>query len=114
MIVDAWADSSTGKKKIVINAAMPRFLKSAYRKEPLPSFLITIGVVDAVIGGFGDRWSLVIFGLGTVGAAVALRWWLLQQSRTEPSEPVEQRYLPSRSSRPSLPMLSVSKKNPPR
>lgn len=96
-----------------MNAAMPRFLKSAYRREPLPSFLITIGVVDAVIGGLGDRWSLLIFGLGTVGVAVALRWWLLQQSRPESPEPIEQRYLPSRSSRPSLPALSVSKKNSP-
>ena len=95
-----------------MNAAMPRFLKSAYRREPLPSFLITIGVVDAAIGGFGDRWSLLIFGLGTVGVAVALRWWLLQQ-RSEPSLPATQRYLPAQSSSPTLPMLSVSKKNPP-
>lgn len=96
-----------------MNAALPKFLKSAYRREPLPSFLITIGVVDAVLGGFGDRWSLLIFGLGTVGVAMALRWWLLQQRRPEPSQPVVQRYLPGRSSRPTLPMLSISKKNPP-
>lgn len=95
-----------------MNAA-PRFLKSAYRKEPLPSILITIGIVDAVIGGFGDRWSLFGFGLGTVGIALALRWWLIQNKRPEPPQSVAQHYLPYRSSRPELPMLSQSKKQPP-
>lgn len=95
-----------------MNAALPRFLKSAYRREPLPSFLITIGLVDAVIGGFDDRWSLFTFGLGTVGVAIALRWWLLQQRRPYPAQPVAQHYLPSTSSRPALPELKTSKKNP--
>jgi len=95
-----------------MNAALPRFLKSAYRKEPLPSFLITIGLVDAVIGGLDERWSLFTFGLGTVGVAIALRWWLMQQRSSEPSQPVAQHYLPPRSSRPELPMLTVSKKKP--
>ncbi len=96
-----------------MNSALPKFLKSAYRREPLPSFLITIGVVDAVIGGFDDRWSLFTFGLGTVGVAIALRWWLQQQRPSEPSQPVVQRYLPSHSSHQVLPMLKVSKKKPP-
>jgi len=100
------------KLQVVMNAALPRFLKSAYRKEPLPSFLITIGVVDAVIGGLDDRWSLFTFGLGTVGIAIALRWWLIQQRCPEPPQPVPQRYLPSSSSRSPLPMLTNSKKNP--
>ena len=75
--------------------------------------MITIGVVDAVIGGFDDRWPLFTFGLGTVGVAIALRWWLQKQRR--PPEPSQspQYYLPSRSSRPTLPLLTVAKKNPP-
>ncbi len=97
-----------------MNAALPRFLKSAYRKEPLPSFLITIGVVDAVIGGLGDRAALVGFGLGTVGIAIALRWWILQQRGSQPPQTVAQRYLPYNSSSQELPQLSISKKNPPR
>lgn len=95
-----------------MNHALPRFLKSAYRKEPLPSFLITIGVVDAAIGGFDDRWSLFAFGLGSIGVAIAIRWWLMQQ-RPEPPQRVAQKYLPSSSSRPVLPMLKASKKRPP-
>ena len=97
-----------------MNAALPRFIKSAYRKEPLPSFLLTIGVVDAVIGGLGDRATLLGFGLGTVGVAIALRWWIIQQRGSEPSQPpVAQRYLPYNSSSQELPKLSMSKKKPP-
>lgn len=93
-----------------MNAALPKFLKSAYRKEPLPSILVTAGAVDAVIGGLGDRWSLFTFGLATIGGAIALRWWL-QQQRTPsyPAQP-EPRYLPSSRSDQAMPMLTVSKK----
>lgn len=98
----------------VMNAQWSRMLKAAYRKEPISSFLLTVGAVDAVIGGFDDRWSLFSVGLGTVGLALALRWWLMQRHRVELPEPPPQRYLPDRASRPSLPMLTVSKKNPPR
>ncbi len=96
-----------------MNAALPRFLKSAYRREPLPSILITAGMVDTVIGGFGDRWSLLIFGLGTIGLAVGLRWLIMNQRRLPPADPVVQHYLPPASSRPTLPVL-MAKKNPPR
>ncbi|HEY9781792.1 MAG TPA: hypothetical protein V6D09_16845 [Leptolyngbyaceae cyanobacterium] len=98
-----------------MNAALPRFLKSAYRKEPIPSFLITIGLVDAVIGGLDERWLLFTFGLGTVGIAIALRWWMLYSRRAEePSQPVAQHYLPYSSSSQELPPLTISKKKPPR
>lgn len=97
-----------------MNAALPRFLRSAYRKEPIPSFLVTIGLVDAIIGGFGDRWSLFAVGLGTVGVAIALRWFIIQQKRPEQPESVAQHYLPYSSSSRELPMLTMSKKKPPR
>jgi hypothetical protein len=96
-----------------MNAVLPRFLKSAYRKEPLASILITMGVVDAVIGGLGDSWSLFAFGLGIGGVSLGWRWWRIQQSRPLEEEPQAQHYLPSRSSSSALPMLSVSKKKPP-
>ena len=97
-----------------MNVPLPRFLKSVYRREPISSFLLTVGVVDAVLGGFDDSWSLLLLGLGTIGAAIALRWWLLQQRRPEPSVPaVPQHALPYRSSRPALPAIQVAKKQPP-
>ena len=87
----------------------PRFLKSAYRKEPISSFLLTIGLVDAVIGGVDSHWTLLTFGLATAGCAIALRWWLAQRNRVELPTGAPVLYLPDRSSRPSLPMLSDRK-----
>lgn len=96
-----------------MNAVLPYLLKSAYRREPVVSFLITIGVVDALIGGFDDSWSLFWFGLGTAGISLAVRWWRSQQNRPIEEEVVVQRYLPPQSSSSTLPMLSMSKKKPP-
>ncbi|WP_096623659.1 hypothetical protein [Calothrix sp. NIES-3974] len=97
-----------------MNAVLPYLLKSAYRREPVVSFLVTIGVVDALIGGFDDSWSLFWFGLGTAGISLAVRWWRSQQQNHPiEEEVVVQRYLPPQSSNSSLPMLSMSKKKPP-
>jgi hypothetical protein len=96
-----------------MNAVLPRFLKSAYRREPVIAALITMGIVDALIGGFDDSWSLFVFGLGTAGVALAFRWWRIQQRPSLPEEPVVQHYLPSRSSSPTVPLVKISKKKPP-
>lgn len=97
-----------------MNAVFPRIVKSAYRKEPLISILITMGIVDALIGGFDDSWALFIVGLGTAGIALTIRWWRIQQRLSlQNQEAVEQLYLPSQSSKSALPMLSISKKKPP-
>lgn len=90
-----------------------RLLKSLYRREPVVSFLVTIGLVDAIIGGFNEHWSLLTVGLGTAGVAIAVRLWQLQRrhsTQTTQRPPVY--ILPPQSSRPSLPLLSA-KKNPP-
>lgn len=97
-----------------MNFEWSRFLRSIYRKEPIASFIITVGVVDIAIGGIDESWSLMTLGLGTVGVAIAFRWWQMQQRiPLESTDRVPTHYLPPRSSRPQLPMLSVSKKNPP-
>jgi hypothetical protein len=97
-----------------MNFIWPRILKTAYRREPISSFLIIVGAVDATIGGLGSYGSLIFLGLTTVGGAIALRWWQVQHSKKNlQPERVAQHYLPSRSSRPQLPMLSISKKRPP-
>lgn len=97
-----------------MNFFWPRFLKSAYRKEPISSFIVLIGAVDAVLGGVNESWSLLTFGLSTVGVAIAIRWW--QSQRQEEVEPVHQtakHYLPPSPSRVALPRLSASKHHPP-
>ncbi len=89
--------------------ALPRILKSAYRREPFFSILLTIGVVDAALGGLEGRGSLLMFGMGTIAVAVVLRWWLVTRTRALPPEPAPQRLLPPHPSQPQLPMLSMRK-----
>jgi hypothetical protein len=96
-----------------MNAIFPRLVRSAYRREPIISVLITMGIVDAVIGGFNDSWSLFVIGLGTAGVTLAYKLWRVQQRPPLPEEPVVQHYLPDRSSSSALPLLTVSKKKPP-
>ncbi len=95
-----------------MNVAWTRFLKSAYRREPLFSFMLTIGVVDALIGSLDQRGSLLAFGLSTMIVAVVVRLWLFQRSQVEEPERIPEHYLPPASSRPALPMLSPSRKQP--
>ena len=106
-----------------MNAVLPRFLKLSYRREPLISAFITIGIVDAIIGGFNDSWSLFSVGLSTIGiTSIALLWrlWLQNQrlqSKTEKSVAQQQQYyLPPQPtiSTSTLPMLTIPKKKPPR
>lgn len=94
-----------------MNALGPRFWKLAYRKEPISSFIVIVGAVDAVIGGVGERWSLLTFGLMMVMLAVGLRWWQSQRRQTELAEQPVTHYLPASPSRPPLPMLSTSKRH---
>ncbi len=98
----------------VMNAVIPRFVKSFYRKEPIISGLVTMGIVDALIGGLDDSWSLFAFGLGTAGVALVFKLWRIQRHHSVTEEPVVQHYLPSRSSSTALPVINVSKKKPSR
>ncbi|HAJ60182.1 MAG TPA: hypothetical protein DCP31_13750 [Cyanobacteria bacterium UBA8543] len=97
-----------------MNALWPKILKSAYRREPISSFLVIIGAVDALIGGVGERWSLLTFGLMMVVLAVALRWWQTQRKESELAEQPVTHFLPPASSRPALPILSTAKRQRPR
>ncbi|MEB3360261.1 MAG: hypothetical protein VKK04_26290 [Synechococcales bacterium] len=92
---------------------MRQFLKSAYRREPLSSFILTVGIVDAVIGGVDLQTSLFLLGVGLMGVAIALRWWKLRHRPDVvlPNRPT-MRYLPEHSSRPHLPPLNSPRQHP--
>lgn len=95
-----------------MNVIWPRIFKSAYRREPVLSFLVTVGAVDAIIGGLSQHGSLLFFGVSTVGVAIALRWWQVQRSKALQPEQAPKYYLPPRSTR-HLPVLSISEQQPP-
>ncbi|MFB2934737.1 hypothetical protein ACE1B6_05615 [Aerosakkonemataceae cyanobacterium BLCC-F154] len=77
--------------------------------------MITIGAVDAVIGGLGDRVSLLTFGMGMVALAIVLRWFMVQRRPAEIANEAPQIYLPPTPSQSQLPNLNMpNKKRPPR
>jgi hypothetical protein len=78
-----------------MNAIFPTFLKRLYRKEPISSFIIIVGAVDAVLGGVNEVGTLMILGLLTSGVAIGYRWWCIQQSETDAGRKSKQLYLPS-------------------
>lgn len=93
-----------------MDASWTKLFKSIYRKEKISSFIVIVGAVDAVIGGVDQHVSLLTFGLGTVGLAIAWRWWQIQQSEIEPPQQTAKYYLPPQSSRPAMPVLSTNKR----
>jgi hypothetical protein len=76
-----------------MNILLPRFITRAYRKEPISAFVFTIGIVNALIGGVGERWTLLTFGLLIGASAIALRWWQGYQTRTVNDRKATARYL---------------------
>jgi hypothetical protein len=86
-----------------MNAIFPTVLKRLYRKEPISSFIIIIGAVDAVLGGVNEIGTLMILGLLTSGVAVGYRWWCIQQAESESGRKPKQLYLPPQSERTPLP-----------
>jgi hypothetical protein len=92
---------------------LPRFLRSTYRRDPIPSFLMTMGAAEAALGGVSSHGGLLILGVVMFGGASGLKWLQSLRRTSIISEPAVQHYLPSESSQAELPMLSIAKKRPP-
>ncbi|TAD80245.1 MAG: hypothetical protein EA001_01210 [Oscillatoriales cyanobacterium] len=70
-----------------------RFLKTAYRRDPIACFLLTMGAVQLAIAGSDSEAGLAALGLIFAGSAAALYWWkyssrLIQAARS----PIPTRY----------------------
>ena len=83
---------------------LPRFLRTAYRKEPVSSFILIMAAVDVAIGGVGEWWSLVSVGILLALLAGGVRWWQGQKIAAIPVAPKPRRYLPP--ARQPLPLLT--------
>lgn len=88
---------------------LPRFLSRFYRKEPISSFLLTMGVVDAIIGSMGGKWGLFSLSTFVLFLGIGIRWWHLQSPDQTLTEKTPRRYLPPSSSSQALPILSKEK-----
>jgi len=95
----------------MINTIMPRFLKLAYRKEPVSSFILIIGAVDAVMGGVGQRWTLLSLGMLIILIAAAVRWLQAQQTQVVIPEKINRKMLPPSSTNSPLPVLNSRQKH---
>ena len=95
-----------------MNAIFPTVLKRLYRKEPISSFLIIVGAVDAVLGGVNEVGTLMILGLLTSSMAIGYRWWCIQQAETTSERKSKQLYLSPSSNQTPLPNLD-SRRRPP-
>lgn len=92
-----------------MNILLPRVLRTLYRKEPISSFILVVGAVDAVMGGVGQRWSLFSFGLLIVSLSIILRWLQVQKAQPIITEEKPRRYLPPTPSTMPLPLLTHNK-----
>ena len=93
-----------------MNAIVPPVLKRLYRKEPISSFLIVVGAVDAVLGGVNQVGTLMVLGLLTSGISLGYRWWCIQQAETKLNFKSKQLYLPPSSNRNPLPALDRNRR----
>jgi hypothetical protein len=91
--------------------ALSKLLKSAYRKEPISGFIFLSGTVDALLGAFNERWTLLSLGIVLVIFSLTVRW-LQKQKKPKKSlhSPIVRRYLnpslsPNQSTRQPLPEL---------
>jgi hypothetical protein len=94
-----------------MNVIFPTGLKRLYRKEPISSFIIVVGAVDAVLGGVNEIGTLMMLGLLTSGLAIGYRWWCIQQAETRLDRKSRQLYLPPSDNRTPLPNLD--RRHPP-
>ena len=92
-----------------MNSFLPRFLKKAYYKEPISAFILIVGVVDALIGGFNERWTLLSLGLVLVFSSAVMRWLQSQKINNSISQQPPRRYLPPNSGQNALPVLKSKK-----
>ena len=73
--------------------------------------MVTVGTVDAVIGGVSSSVSLLSFGLSSVGVILVLRWWMWQKSKLQQAETAPEYALPPSSARSPLPKLTDKKRS---
>ena len=88
-----------------MNTLLPKQLYSAYRKEPISSFILIMGVVDGILGGFNHSWTLVSFGLLLLVTSATVRWLQVQKTENSISQQSPRRYLPPSEGQTPLPIL---------
>jgi hypothetical protein len=92
-----------------MNVFFPRFLKRAYRKDPISSFILVVGAVDSVIGGVWEKSTLLSSGLVVILLSVILRYWKTQKAQHLVTKDPPRGYLLLSPMRSPLPRLTNDK-----
>jgi len=85
-----------------------RFIQRSFRKEPVISMVVTIGLVNALLGSLQGQALLAVLGVLVVGGSLSWRPW--HHRRPTPMAQRSMRYLPDQSSRPPMPIVGLSSK----
>ncbi len=86
---------------------LSKFFFSSYRKEPISAFILIIGVVDGIMGGFSQRWTLVSFGVFFMILSIIVRTLQIKKNSPSVTTQASRRYLPPSQS--SMPLPSLTK-----
>jgi hypothetical protein len=84
-------------------------LYSTYRKERISAFILIIGVVDGIIGGFNEHWTLLSLGVLLVITSATVRWLQIQKSQNSQTKELPKRYLSPSTSYNPLPTITIKK-----
>ncbi|MGF1488446.1 MAG: hypothetical protein ACFBSE_15275 [Prochloraceae cyanobacterium] len=80
-------------------------------KQPLYSFVLTVGSVEAAIGSLNRSYSLFAFGLITIFLAGVISWWQKRSRQTNSRQKLAKRFLSPAPDREPLPKLTRKKQS---
>lgn len=76
-----------------MNVSLAKKLKSIYRKEKISGFIFTVGTVDAILGGFSERWTLLSLGVFLVILGGWMGWLKVRKTQKTLFVSTPRRYL---------------------
>jgi hypothetical protein len=88
----------------------PRLIQRRFRKEPVISTVMTVGLVNALLGTLQGQALLAVVGVMVVGGTLSWRTWYRYRRPASRPERSSVRYLPDQSSRPQMPVMGLSSK----
>ncbi|NJN20172.1 MAG: hypothetical protein HC812_01895 [Leptolyngbya sp. RL_3_1] len=89
---------------------VPRLIQRRFRKEPIISMVMTVGLMNALLGSLQGQALLAVLGVLVVGGTLSWRTWYRYRRRAPMSDRPSMRYLPDRTSRPQMPVMGLSAK----
>jgi hypothetical protein len=86
-----------------------RSIQRRFRKEPVIAMVVTVAVVNALLGTLQGQALLAVVGVVVAGGTLSWRTWdRYRRPAPIPNQPP--RYLPDQASRPQMPVMGLSSK----